>query len=158
MENSKYMSVSGIVQNISPIDGQCCEKMISILGSNGITNVILQSDTYVVNNTRLLRGMQISAFYDANQAIPLIFPPQYRATAIAQKFPDEFIVLDSFDDDLVGYNNSLQLNIAPMTKVNTANGQKYTCDLSDKLLMVFYTKTTRSMPPQTTPEKIIVMC
>ena len=55
-------------------------------------------------------------------------------------------------------DGSLQLNIAGGTVIKTLNGQNITCNLGGHMLLVYYTVTTRSIPPQTTPRKIIVLC
>ena len=44
------------------------------------------------------------------------------------------------------------------TNVVTGNGQRFNCTIGGRNLIVFYSVTTRSIPPQTTPRKIIVMC
>lgn len=102
--------------------------------------------------------MQVTAFYDADLPIPLIFPPQYQAVIIGRKNPQETIYAGSFNDRLIADDNSLQLNIAPSTDVVTANGQRFTCRLGGQMLVVYYSETTRSIPPQTTPRKVIVIC
>ena len=52
----------------------------------------------------------------------------------------------------------LQLNIANQTNITTTNGQPFHCPLGNRVLIVFYTNTTRSTPPQTTPNRVIVFC
>ena len=67
-------------------------------------------------------------------------------------------MVDYFNNRLEAVNNSLKLNVGRGTDVVTPNGQRFTCNLRNRLLIVFYGATTRSIPPQTTPDKIIVMC
>ncbi len=155
---TNYLSVNGIIQNVSNMSDNCCNLMVTIITENGIVNMIVTPDTYVVNNLRLRRGMSVVAFYDADAPAVLIFPPQYRAAIIAQKSQQETVTIQRFDDNLVSFDNSLQLNIGPNTMITTPNGQPFTCDLGNRTLMVYYSNTTRSIPPQTTPRKIIVLC
>ena len=155
---TNYLSASGIVQSVTNMAGDCCNLMVSIITENGIVNMVVTPDTYVVNNLRIRRGMSIIAFYDADAPAILIFPPQFRALVIAQKSPQEMVTIQNFDDNLVSFDNSLQLNIGPNTMVTTGNGQPFTCDLGNRQLMVFYSNTTRSIPPQTTPRRVIVFC
>lgn len=68
------------------------------------------------------------------------------------------VMVDFFDENLTSEKNPLKLNVAPTTRVTTANGQPYTCNIENNLLMVYYSATTRSIPPQTTPDRIIVFC
>lgn len=158
MANTSFLPITGIVQNITPIQNDCCQQMVSIRNSNGLTNMIISSDTYVVNETRLRPGMPVTGFYDGNAPVPLIFPPQYQALIIGKRNTNETIAVNYFNDDLIATDQSLRLNIAPSTEIVTSNGQLYTCPLSNQLLIVYYTTTTRSIPPQTTPRKIIVLC
>lgn len=67
-------------------------------------------------------------------------------------------MLGRFGRNLVAEDGSLQLNIAGNTVVRTANGQSFHCNLNGHVLLVYYTVTTRSIPPQTTPSKVIVFC
>lgn len=158
MAVTNYSSVTGIIQNVSNMGNNCCNLMVSVITENGIINMVVTPDTYVVNNFRLRRGMSIIAFYDADAPAILIFPPQYRALVIAQKSPQEFVTLQYFDENLVSSDNSLQLNIGPRTTITTANGQPFSCSLGNHLLLVYYSNTTRSIPPQTTPRRVIVLC
>lgn len=155
---TNYLSASGIIQSVSNMSEDCCNLMVSIITENGIVNMVVTPDTYVVNNFRLRRGMSVIAFYDADAPAILIFPPQFRALVIAQKSPEEMVTIQTFDDNLVSLDNSLKLNIGPQTMVTTTNGQPFTCDLGNRQLMVFYGNTTRSIPPQTTPRRVIVFC
>lgn len=161
MDTILFMPVYGMIQSIRPFAetaGNCCSQIAAVRTGNGIVNLIITPDTYVVNETRLRRGMQIAAFYDGNAPMPLIFPPQYRALVVTRQRPQENIVMDYFDDELTAVNQSLTLNVGPQTEIRTNNGQSFHCSLENRLLIVYYTTTTRSIPPQTTPQKIIVMC
>lgn len=158
MPEMRYIPVEGIVERIEPMTNECCQQMVSLRTNDGINRFVVSPDTFVINNVRLREGIQVTAFYDATLPVPLIYPPQYRAQVIGRRHGNETIAFDYFDADLVGSENSLKLNIARTTEVLTANGQAYTCPLGEQYLIVFYTVTTRSIPPQTTPRKVIVLC
>ena len=49
MANTAFLPIEGIVQNITPMQNNCCQQMVSIRNSNGITNMIISTDTYVIN-------------------------------------------------------------------------------------------------------------
>ncbi len=153
-----YTGITGIVERITPFQTECCNQMISIRTLNGMINFVLSPGTYVTDNTPLRTGMRVTAFYDVSQPVPLIYPPQYQAAFIARTEPGENIMIAYFDSNLLSSENQLQLNIGPGTRITTANGQRYVCSLGNNLLMVYYGATTRSIPPQTTPERIIVFC
>lgn len=158
MANTAFLPIAGIVQNITPMRNDCCRQMVSIRNSDGLTNMIISSDTYVINETRLRPGMSVTGFYDGNAPVPLIFPPQYQALIIGKRNTGETMAVSYFNDELIATDQSLRLNISPSTEIVTSNGQLYTCPLSGQLLIVYYTTTTRNIPPQTTPRKIIVLC
>lgn len=158
MTNRGFLSVSGIIQSVSPMQNQCCQQMINLRTSNGPVTLILSNDTYVVNNTRLRQGMHMVAFYDANAPVPLIYPPQYQVSVVAQQMPGETITYDFFDQNLLNSDGTLKLNIARTTEIITPNGQIFNCSLQNRMMIVFYGSTTRSIPAQTTPRKLIVMC
>lgn len=156
MNYSDLVPVIGTITNISGND--CCNRMIALNTADGVVNFFLTSDTMVINSRMLRRGMRIAAFYDSTPPVPLIFPPQYNAVLITLLGRNEQIALNYFDRNLTAGDNSLQLNVGRNTVVRTINGQMFTCGLGERMLLVYYTTTTRSIPPQTTPEKIIVLC
>ena len=123
-----------------------------------VIGMIVDMDTVIIDSRQLRQGMRVAAFYDSNLPVPLIFPPQYRAQIITILGRNEQVMLNYFDEDLTAADGSLALNLSAGTVVKTINGQNITCNLGDHLLLVYYTVTTRSLPPQTTPRKIIVLC
>ncbi|NLL76551.1 MAG: hypothetical protein GX235_04815 [Clostridiales bacterium] len=153
-----YTGIVGIIERISPLNTQCCNQMLTLRTLNGTVNFILSPGTYVADNTPLRNGMRVTAFYDANLPVPLIYPPQYQAAFIGRTEPGENIKVSYFNKDLVSAENSLKLHIDSNTRITTANGQQFACSLGNNLLMVYYSATTRSVPPQTTPDRIIVFC
>lgn len=155
---TSYTPITGTVQTIQPQWNDCCTQTISILTTEGPVNVLISGNTYVADSAKIGAGMQITAFYDANAPVPLIYPPQYRALLVAVQRPEESVAFHFFDRSLTAYDNALKINLDFSTEVTTANGQDYTCPIGEQYLMVFYSSATRSIPPQTTPRKIIVMC
>lgn len=158
MSDLELNAVTGIIRNVQSSNSQCCEQQITLANAQGITNIIIKPSTFVVGSIRLVRGMTVTVFFDANAPAPTIFPPQYNAVIIAQKIGREEIYAGYFDENLLAQNQALQLNLSPRTIMLTANGQRFTCSPGGHLLIVFYRYTTYSIPPQTTPHKIIVIC
>lgn len=161
MPSMNLVPVHGVIQSITPFGDTCCQQQITIQNQEGTQNFILSPDTYVINEVRLRVGMNVTAFYDANLPVPLIYPPQYQAIFIGRRNPYENIYAGEFDENLEALDGSLKLNIERYTAVVTSNGQPFDCSLKDYknlLLIVYYTTTTRSIPPQTTPRKVIVVC
>lgn len=156
MEN--LVAITGRIQRIQPMGEDCCRQMITIQNTEGVHNFIISSETYVIDMVRFRPGMQMTAFYDANLPVPLIYPPQYQAVIIGRNMPNERIYVGYFNENLTAADDRLKLNISRGTEVITSNGQQYLCPVGQNTLIVYYTITTRSVPPQTTPRKIIVMC
>jgi hypothetical protein len=67
------------------------------------------------------------------------------------------VKVDLFDNDYVSSDNSLKLNISDDTVIVSENGEAFTGELADRKLVVVYGPSTRSIPAQTTPEKIVVL-
>ena len=158
MNYQNLIPVTGIIRNISQTPGNCCNQMVTVNTPNGINNFVLSPDTAVVGNTQLRTGMPVTVFYDGSLPVPLIYPPQFKAQIIAPMRNDETVTLNFFRRNLTAADNSLRLNIARNTEVLTLNGQRFSCPPGGNFLLVYYSVTTRSIPPQTTPRRIVVLC
>lgn len=157
MAYSNYEPVTGTIMNLSGGEN-CCSQVISVYTGNGIVNFIINAQTRVIDSRQLRRGMQITAFYDNSLPVPLIFPPQYQARLVTVLDGNEQVVLAKFDENLLAEDSSMQLNLARSTTIETINGQSVNCQLGNQTLLVYYTTMTRSIPPRTTPRKVIVLC
>ena len=157
MTYRNYKPVIGTIVNITR-GNDCCSRMMSLRTDSGITNFMITSETKVIDNRQLRIGLRVAAFYDTSLPVPLIFPPQYQAQIITVLAEGQEIMLNEFDRDLTAKDNSLQLNIAANTRIETVNGQNVNCNLGNQTLLVYYATTTRSIPPQTTPGRIVVLC
>lgn len=157
MPYRNLIPITGMILNIAT-ENDCCSQMISLRTEDGIVNFLVDADTKVIDDVRLRMGMRIAAFYDGGQPVPLIFPPRYRARLITVVGRNEQVMIGSFDRNLLAEDGSLQLNIAGSTVVRTANGQQFSSSLRNRTLLVYYSATTRSIPPQTTPSRVIVFC
>lgn len=157
MDYRSLVPVIGTIINISG-ENDCCSRMITLRTENGIVNFRVVSDTRIIDDRQLRIGFRVAAFYDGNLPVPLIFPPQYTAQIITLLGRNEQIMLNFFDNNLTASDRSLQLNIGRNTNVSTINGQSVNCSLDNHVLLVYYTVTTRSIPPQTSPSRVVVLC
>ncbi len=157
MSYRDYVPIIGTIISISR-GNDCCSQMMTLRTEDGIANFVVSPQTQVIDSRQLRAGMRVAAFYDSSLPMPLIFPPQYRAQIVTTIGRNEQVMLRDFDRNLLAADGSLQLNIAGNTLIRTVNGQSFHCNLSDRTLLVYYTVTTRSIPPQTTPSRIIVFC
>lgn len=157
MAFASFQKVIGVIQSIKS-GNSCCTQIVSIMTSEGMINLSVSGDTLIVDNVRLRRGMRIAAFYDPNLPAPAIFPPQYQAELITSLRRNQEVTLKYFDEMLTSEDNSLKLNLSPTTNIETLNGQRFLCSPGNAELLVYYTTTTFSVPPQTSPQRIVVMC
>lgn len=157
MAYETFEKIEGIIQGINRADS-CCSMVVSLISDSNIVNVVVTGETTIIDNVRLRPGMRIAAFYDTNLPTPAIYPPQYRAELITSLRRGQQVMLDYFDENLTSADQSLKLNIGPMTDVVTLSGQQYTCSPENTELLVYYTNTTFSIPAQTTPQKVVVLC
>jgi hypothetical protein len=140
-------------------EGLGCYKLMSVENVDGtLVNFVVSPGTYFVDHVMVAVGDMVTGFYDANAAVPLIFPPQFRAIVMARDTPYQNVEVDYFNSQLVSSDNKLRLNIAPCTQIVLENGQAFTRNPANRNLIVVYGFTTKSIPAQTTPYKIIVMC
>ncbi len=159
-----YQPFAGVVTAINDFSiGQYnetgCYKLMSVDNGYGNTvNFVVAPTTYFVDQEVLSVGDQVTGFYDANAPAPLIFPPQFNALIMCKNTSGQFVKVDHFDDQLVSSDHTLQLTMNPATKVVLKNGQPFTGNLSNRDLLVVYGATTRSIPAQTTPYQIVVLC
>ena len=127
----------------------------------GEVTLLISHDTMeMVKREDLKEGFEISAFFKENTPMTLSMPPQTTPEAIVihDNEEDGFIKLAHFNNELKDTNNELKLNISEETVLVNAKGDKVDAsDLEDSDLMVFYTVSTRSIPAQTSPEKVIVL-
>lgn len=160
MANLEYSALVPVIGMILSISGEndCCSQRMSLRTGNGIVNFTVDPTTQIIESRQLRPGMQVAAFYDSRLPVPLIYPPQYRAQLITLLGRNEYVTIRTFDENLLADDNSLRLNIARSTVMKTVNGQNFSCNLGNRTLLVYYSVTTRSLPPQTTPRKIIVLC
>lgn len=156
--------ISGIIIKIDnfssgTVESFGCYKLITVLKKDGsITNFVITPTTYFVDNITMAVGDPVIGFYDINAPVPLIFPPQFTAIVMSKLVLGQNVKVDYFNEQLISSDGNLKLNIAPYTKIILENNQVFTENPANHNLIVIYGPTTRSIPAQTTPYKIIVMC
>ena len=157
MDYENMIPVIGNIQTIRLKTNSCDEYIISLETSAEPVNIILSRDTFVIDSIQMYQGMRIAVFYSGTAPMPLIYPPRYQAVIVTVLQEDENITLKYFDPTLTAEDHSLRLNVDPSTDITTKNGQIYTCNPGNNYLLVYYGPTTRGIPPQTSPDRIIVM-
>lgn len=161
----QFLSFTGTVKEIQSFENRMngntltCMQMFTVEGEQGeIVNFLVSPQTYFVHHEMIRKGDQITSYYDANAPAPLIYPPQYYAIVIAKENPQYFVKVAYFNNYLVSSDGQLQLNKGRETRILLENGQKFEGAIQNHHLVVLYGPTTRSIPAQTTPYEIIVLC
>ena len=68
------------------------------------------------------------------------------------------VKVDYFHNQLVSSDGQLQLNLSPYTPILLTNGQPFSSIPANRDLIVIYGPSTMSIPAQTTPYRVIVLC
>lgn len=168
-KKKNFLMLQGIVTEIIPVgrgmptgrgvheDG--CVQMVTLeTADSGIVNFMVSADTYILESVNLRPGMEVMFFYDADAPVPLIYPPQYRAMAAARAIRGQNVMVSFFGRDLTSSDGSLKLNINRNVPVRTVNNQTFSGNPGNRYLLVVYDRTTRSIPAQTTPLEVVVLC
>lgn len=136
-----------------------CFKLMSLQNiDKGPVNFTISPATYFVNHAVVEVGDVVTGFYDASAPAILIYPPQYPAIVMTKNTVYQNVTVDYFNDQLISSDGNLKLNITPSTEIVLVNDQPFNGNPRNKNLIVIYGPTTKSIPAQTSPEKIIVLC
>ncbi len=162
---TNFYSFHGTVTQISDfITGQNdnsegCYKFFTLENELGqIVNFVVSPSTYFVDHEMVEVGDRVTGYYDGDAPAILIYPPQYPALVMAKDNPNYNVKVDYFNNQLTSSDGQLQLNLSPNTEIILINGQRFSGYPANRDLVVYYGATTRSIPAQTTPYRIIVLC
>ena len=164
MARNQYLSITGRIKSIEPVgygsqQGYGCMMLMGVEGEDeSFVNFMITPATFVVDYEQLNVGMTATFYYRGDAPAPLIFPPQYSAVVVVPKQEERSVYVGNFDEELISADVSLQLNMDDTVEVVTTNNQKFLGNPANKDLVVIYTNTTRSIPAQTTPIKVVVLC
>lgn len=134
----------------------------------GLVNLTISENTILVDNQGnevaledIKEGATVTMFYNVNNPTLMVLPPRYTPDVLViDTENDGNVAVASFTDELVNTENTLALNIDDTTVIRFANGAKMIAkadDVKNTNALVFYTTTTRSIPAQTTPSKIVIL-
>lgn len=121
-------------------------------------NFIITPSTFVVDWETLSVGMSCTFWYRTDAPAPLIFPPQYNAVVVAQEKNGRMVDVSYYNMSMVNESQTLQLNVDGNVDIRTTNNQYFQGSPANHNLVVIYDTSTRSIPAQTTPREIVVLC
>ena len=171
IEIASYMSVDvTVVKTDSDVDGiiKTTTDVNNKDDQNNTVNLKITDDTLVYDNlgnkkalSDLTAGSKITVFTGSYEPTPLILPVQYTANVIIINGDKEGNVnADTYLADEEGYTNAantLKIAAADDTKIVDKDEKEYKGDLDKNDLIVFYGVSTKSIPAQTTPTKVVVL-
>lgn len=155
-----FIKVEGTIEDVEKNDGLT---LYTLKGKEEQFVLAVNEETLIYDNagkkTKLKIGDSVSAYTDSNKPMILIFPPQYTPdVVIVEKDEESTAVVGIFDDELVDPYLKLQLNVDDSSDISSASGDPVKVDdLKGNDLLVFYKVTTRSIPAQTSPEKVVLL-
>jgi hypothetical protein len=162
---TNFYSFHGTVTMISDFytgqngEGEGCNKFIKVEnGMGAIVNFVVSPTTYFVDHVMVGVGDQVTGYYDGDAPALLIYPPQYQALVMVKNNPNQNVKVAYFNGELVSSDGQLRLNISPYTQMVLTNGQLFSKSPANRDLIVIYGPATKSIPAQTTPYRIIVLC
>lgn len=164
MQRGTFASITGTIVDIVPARmgsrrSEGCMSFVTVEDMDGSTvNFVVTPSTFVVDWETLSSGMTVTFWYRTDVPVPLIYPPQYNAVAAAQEQNGRFVDVSFYNASLVNEAQTLQLNIDGSVNVRTPNNQFFQGSPANRNLVVVYTTSTRSIPAQTTPQQIVVLC
>ena len=110
--------------------------------------------------TELKDGDSFTAYTVWNKPTTMIYPPHYTPDVIVVDTDETVSVnVDAYTKTEEGYINDANdlVIFTDNSVIVDRDGNEYTGDVDGKDLVVFYTVSTRSLPPQTNPVKVIVL-
>lgn len=160
----RFNYFSGVVRKISDFmikndDASGCYKLMTVQNRDGsIVNFMISPSTYFVEHAKVSEGDMITGYYNADEPVPLIYPAQFRAIVIVKNMQNLNVKVDYFDNRLLSSDGTLKLNLSLQTEIVLTNNQEFLNNPANHNLVVLFGPTTRSIPAQTTPFKIVVLC
>lgn len=164
LRRNRFESVTGTIVDMVPTRignrrANGCMIFVTLEDLNENTvNFVMTPTTFVVGFETLSVGMNCTFWYAADAPAPLIYPPQYNAVAAAQTKNGQFVDVGFYNMSLVNDSQTLQLNMDGSVDVRTTNNQYFQGSPVNHNLVVVYGSSTRSIPAQTTPMKVYVLC
>lgn len=136
-----------------------CYKLITLEnGSGEVANFVASPATYFVDNEMVLIGDRLTGYSDGNAPVPAIYPPLLHALVMVKESSYQNVKVDYFNENLESSDGKLRLMLSPYTQIVLTNGQLFSRFPGKRDLIVIYGAATKSIPAQTAPYRIVVLC
>lgn len=167
VEHSMYITKTGEITHLSKEE----DKLEILVGSEiegtrfiiQPQNILLDVKSLEMKKPEDLKiGMNITVVIEKDAPMTMSLPPLCSSqTAILINSPDKQVEVAYFDRDLVNEENTLMLNVSEETMIQNSRGERrvFTAeDIKNQDAIVIYTRSTRSIPAQTNPEYVLILC
>lgn len=157
-----YLSFNGTIievrENSILVENNVNEEDRIVFNISADTLLLSDDTKSKISSNSFVVGQEITAFYPENTPMALSLPPILTPQVIVVNAATDvgFVHVATFDEKLVSSDGSLKLNLSSSMTIVDRQGQPVT-SVANKTLVVFYSVSTRSIPAQTIPEKIIVL-
>jgi hypothetical protein len=143
------------IKDYKPVEGS---KIILVESEGGeLANIIVSKSTYVLNNAEIRVGSSITGYYKADAPMIMIYPIQFSAEVAVVDYKEQIVKVDVFSKDLISADGFLKLNVSDETEIVSKDGKAFKGELANRKLVVIYATSTKSIPSQTNPIKIVVL-
>lgn len=161
---SRFATMVGTVTSVQETNGVITAILID-REEAGSANILVNPETVVIG-TDLAEGDMITVHHVPLIFAPAIYPPQYTAAVVFQHTDEPtFVSVNGFvtnpesEGELMAVDHSLRVLVGEDTLITDHEGNAFDFDiyLNGRNLVVIYSISTRSLPPLTTPEQIMVL-
>ncbi len=158
-----FLAVKGLIVDMVPARkngrSDSCTLFFTVEDDNGnVVNMMVTPYTFVADFKPLGVGQEAMFWYRADAPMLLIYPAQYTAVAAAPVKRDRMYDLSYYDESLVNAERTLQLHMDRSVMLRTGSNQYFMGNPAGHNLFVSYAASTRSIPAQTTPLEVFVLC
>lgn len=163
---NNYVRYEGTIQEIRNNNGQISILVVKeddpyglILHISDRVSLWNRQTEEPTDSGSLKEGTLIEAYYHKNTPMALSLPGQLTPRVIVVQDKDNHgpTYMGEFNNNLISTDNFLKLNIGEDTIIINNTGDQLTKeDIYNQTALVFYGASTKSIPAQTTPSKVIV--
>ncbi|WP_102347666.1 copper amine oxidase N-terminal domain-containing protein [Bacillus sp. Marseille-P3661] len=166
-DTTKFMKSTGVISEVSK-DGEYTTVVVENQDHSLQTIFKINKDVLLYNGEStesfkiedFKKGLSVEAYYDKNKPMIMIYPavitPEIMIINEREKMGQ--VKVGKFGEDLVSLDKELKLNLAETTILLNEDGDVIKQEeLTNKELIVFYTVSTKSIPAQTTPSKVVAL-
>jgi hypothetical protein len=163
VERAAYAKLAGTVLDVKEAGGRMS---IRIANENGGetdfeagAKTVFSDQSDIIEPSAISVGDALAAYYVSPQVMTMQYPPRFDATILV-KYGDGVpggVYAGIFDKSHLATDKSLQLRVTDETGVYGADGSGYSGELTNRVLLAYSELVLESFPPQTYPNKIIVL-